>query len=184
MNIAPTSVCLSIGSNINPRENIALGLDQLHALLGINLCSKFYWSAAVGFSGPPFINLCCQVFTWLPLPELRSVLRRIEQRFGRTADTCGPSSRQLDIDILLYGDYCGQFGDVILPRPEIIYNAHVLAPLADIIPYQRHPNTGLRYSTMWQELERGNTVELRAVPALWHRPDLPHLQSIAHLHAR
>ena len=42
---------------------------------------------------------------------------------------------------------------MILPREEIIYNAFVLKPLAELVPHFRHPVTKQTYYEMWKAFE-------------------------------
>jgi len=131
-------VFLGLGSNIDPIPSLRAGLAILRKEYGVLECSSVYESAAVGFEGPAFLNLAVKMVTALPLADLIRGLRHIEYQFGRPLSATPFSSRRLDIDILLYGDKVGEFSKVILPRPEILYNAHVLVPLAELIPDWRH----------------------------------------------
>ena len=51
------TVYLGVGSNIERERYITAGLDALDALFGGLQISSVYGSAAIGYSGQPFLNL-------------------------------------------------------------------------------------------------------------------------------
>ena len=125
-------VYLGLGSNIERERYIAAGLDALEDLFGEMELSPVYESAAIGFDGTAFYNMAVGVNTDLPLAEMAKKLRDIEYEHGRPLNASRFSSRQLDIDILTYDDLVGVIDGVELPRGEILENAFVLQPLADV----------------------------------------------------
>jgi 2-amino-4-hydroxy-6-hydroxymethyldihydropteridine diphosphokinase len=147
-------VFLGIGSNIERERYIAAGLDALQVLFGDLALSPVYDSAAVGFAGQPFLNLVAAVDTGLPLAALAGELRHIETAFGRPANAARFSPRHLDIDILTYGDVVGCVAGVQLPRAEILANAFVLRPLAELAPEALHPVAKRSYARLWREYDR------------------------------
>ncbi|NIQ93427.1 MAG: 2-amino-4-hydroxy-6-hydroxymethyldihydropteridine diphosphokinase, partial [Desulfuromonadales bacterium] len=50
-------IYLGLGSNIDPEENLRLGIRELRQRYGGLTLSAVYESAAVGFEGPDFLNL-------------------------------------------------------------------------------------------------------------------------------
>jgi len=134
-----STVYLGLGSNIEPRANIASGIAALRATFGAVRLSPIYQAAAVGFEGNDFINLAACVETDLSPLDVKRYLHDLEDRHGR--DRSGPkfSDRRLDIDILLYDDLWLQSPALEIPRDEILTAAHVLRPLADLAPDLVHP---------------------------------------------
>lgn len=149
-----TVVLLGVGSNIERERYITAGLDALQALFGDLAMSSVYDSAAIGFDGQPFLNLVVQIHTDLSLQELAAKLRHIEIEHGRTPDATRFSARQLDIDILTYGNLTGEQSGVTLPRDEVLYNAFVLCPLAELVPDEVHPLDGRTYAALWDVFDR------------------------------
>ena len=145
-------VYLGVGSNIERERYISAGLDALEAMFGHMDISPVYESAAIGFDGQPFLNLVVGVNTDLGLAEMAKRLRHIEYEHGRPKNATRFSSRQLDIDILTYDDLVGVIDGVELPRGEILENAFVLRPLADLVPTVMHPADGRSYAQLWSEL--------------------------------
>ncbi|NND66805.1 MAG: 2-amino-4-hydroxy-6-hydroxymethyldihydropteridine diphosphokinase [Halioglobus sp.] len=161
-----TEVLLGVGSNIERERYITAGLDALAALLGDLELSPVYDSAAIGFDGQPFLNLVVRAVTELPLADLARQLRHIEKEYGRPDNAPRFSSRHLDIDILTYGELSGEHDGVVLPRPEILENAFVLRPLADLLPARRHPLDGRTYAALWSAYDQESQA-LARVSFVW-----------------
>lgn len=147
-------VHISIGSNIEREKSVRAALDALHGWFGELTLSPVYESEAVGFDGEPFLNLVVGVDTTLTVQELSLRFKQLEADNGRRRDVAKFSGRTLDLDILTYDDHVGQVDGVELPRGEILKNAFVLKPLADIAPDERHPVCGITYSGLWQSYNR------------------------------
>lgn len=143
-------VYLGLGSNIEREHHIRAALRALEAAFDLLLVSPVYESEAVGFAGSNFYNLVVGIDTELPVGELSAFLRGIEDANGRVRGGARFAPRTLDIDILTYGNACGEIDGVQLPRDEILKNAFVLRPLADIAPNDRHPETTRPYAEHWE----------------------------------
>lgn len=159
-------VFLGIGSNIERERYIVAGLDAMARLFGDFSHSSVYDGAAVGFEGRPFLNLVVCVETGLELAELAKALRAIELEHGRAVNATRYSARQLDIDILTYDDRVGTEAGVQLPRAEILYNAFVLQPLAEMAPDSVHPVAGKSYGQLWREYDQ-SSQQLQRVEFEW-----------------
>ncbi|MBU2885673.1 2-amino-4-hydroxy-6-hydroxymethyldihydropteridine diphosphokinase [Gilvimarinus agarilyticus] len=146
-------VYLSLGSNIHRYRHISAALDALNDTFGALDISTVYESEAVGFAGSHFLNLVVGINTRLGVGQLWAVLKQIEDNNGR--DRSGPkfSPRTLDIDILTFGDFCGEVDGVDLPRDEITKNAFVLQPLAELAATEVHPVQQKTYRQLWQEYD-------------------------------
>lgn len=140
---------VSIGSNIDRERHITAALDALAERFGELSISPVYESEAVGFAGENFLNLVAGFHTSLTLGELSASLREIETANGRTRTEQRFSARTLDIDILTCDHWCGESDGILLPRPEILQNAFVLRPMADLVPEVLHPGTGRSYAELW-----------------------------------
>ncbi len=148
------TIYISLGSNINREENTRAGIKALEQAFGKLTLSAVYESEAVGFEGDAFYNMviACEVNT--PVFETNQILRDIEDANGR--DRSGPkfSSRTLDLDLLLYDDLKLDENGLKLPRGEILKNAFVLWPLAEIAPELKHPETGTSYAELWSDFDK------------------------------
>ena len=77
------------------------------------------------------------------------------------------SGRTLDIDILMYGNTVGEVDGVTLPREEILENAFVLQPLAELAPDLIHPQQQQTISTLWKNYDK-QRQRLWRVAFDWH----------------
>lgn len=160
-------VFVGVGSNIDCERHVRSGLDELRREFGALRLSPVYRSAAVGFDGDDFLNLVVGFDTAMSVAQLSDCLRAIEFRHGRVAGMPKFSSRSLDLDILLYGDAQGEIDGVVLPREEVVYNAFVLRPLADLVPDQRHPRLQKTFAELWAELAARSEQRLEPVTFLF-----------------
>lgn len=167
-----TRVYLGLGSNIERERYLGAGLDALEALYGPLLLSPVYDCEAIGFAGQPFLNMVVGIDTTASVAELARELRRIETEHGRLPDAARYSPRQLDIDLLTWGDACGVVDGVLLPRPEILRNAFVLRPLADLAPEDLHPEAGRSYRDLWEAFDQGSQLVSR-VAFEWRGREIP-----------
>ncbi len=149
-------VYLGLGSNRTPHEYLQNALNALQHLFGHCACSPVYESKAVGFEGENFLNMVVAINTSMPLAELSSTLKNIENQNGRDRSAPRFSGRTLDIDILTYDQLLGEFDHVQLPRDEIFKHAFVLKPLSDLAPDLVIPGTRTTARALWQTFELGD----------------------------
>ncbi|MEM1081198.1 MAG: 2-amino-4-hydroxy-6-hydroxymethyldihydropteridine diphosphokinase [Pseudomonadota bacterium] len=145
----PATVYLGLGSNVDAHRNLRSAIEALQAEFGALDLSPVYRSTAVGFSGDDFFNACGRIQTECSPGALKDWLGALENRHGRNRSLPKFADRTLDIDILLYNDWCGQFDGLELPRDEILKYAHVLKPLADLAGSVPHPVSGVSYAEHW-----------------------------------
>lgn len=157
------TIYISLGSNINRDQNTRKGVHALALAFGDLTLSSVYESEAVGFSGDAFYNMVIACDVDLSVQDVNCRLRDIEDAHGR--DRSGPkfSSRTLDLDLLLYDDLVLDENGLKLPREEILKNAFVLWPLAEIAPQLKHPQTGVSYAEHWKAFDK-TKEKLRPVP--------------------
>ncbi|MCK7552995.1 2-amino-4-hydroxy-6-hydroxymethyldihydropteridine diphosphokinase [Marinobacter goseongensis] len=148
---ARARVYISIGSNINRELYISSALDALAEWFGELIISPVYESEAVGFDGSPFYNLVVGVDTHWSVGELSRRFKQLEADNGRRRNVPKFSARTLDLDILTYDNAVGEVDGVELPRSEILRNAFVLWPLAEVAPDALHPRCGQSYRQLWQD---------------------------------
>ncbi|MEO5367429.1 MAG: 2-amino-4-hydroxy-6-hydroxymethyldihydropteridine diphosphokinase [Magnetococcus sp. WYHC-3] len=137
-------VLLGLGANRRHPE-VVLGsalavLGQMTALRVLKV-SRFHRSEPMGpVPQPWFVNAAALLSSSLPPRDLLERLLQVERWFGRNrAREVRWGPRDLDLDLLAYGDRLLVMPDLILPHPGLHRRRFVLAPLADIVPHWRHP---------------------------------------------
>ena len=154
---------VSVGSNIDRESNIRAAVSGLTALYPTAVFSSVFASEAVGFEGPYFFNLVGVFKSDLRADDLVVQLRGIEAQLGRARDGNAIGSREIDIDLLLYGDQILYEQGMDIPRHEILEFAHVLKPLSLILPDRCHPVTGSTYRELWDAMAPEHDEKLKPV---------------------
>ena len=135
----------SLGSN---QGNRALMLQKAIFLMAdrmgpISMISKVYEAPAWGFESEDFLNCCLSLETELAPLELLNTLLSIESSLGRKRkEQTGYTARNIDIDLLFYGQEVVHLPQLTVPHPHIEKRAFVLRPLADVCPEFPHPLSG------------------------------------------
>jgi 2-amino-4-hydroxy-6-hydroxymethyldihydropteridine diphosphokinase len=159
------TIFISVGSNIEREKHVLAGLQAMHQSFGELSLSSVYESEAVGFAGSHFYNLVVKADTNLCVSQVCSVLKKIEEDNQRVRGDKKFAPRTLDLDLLLYDDLVTKEG-VELPRAEILYNAFVLKPLAEIAPHRVHPIEQQSYQTLWDNYDQSQQ-KLWAIEFTW-----------------
>lgn len=140
-------VYVSLGSNIDPAENLQAAVDALSAHCKVLAVSSVYQTPPYGNTDQPdFLDVVVKVHTnATPLDFKLNVLRQIEKQLGRIRtqqNKYGPLT--LDMDILLWGDSVLDYGEKPwhIPNKGLLEFAADTLPLAEIAPDVVHPETG------------------------------------------
>ncbi|MGW8162013.1 MAG: 2-amino-4-hydroxy-6-hydroxymethyldihydropteridine diphosphokinase [Desulfobulbales bacterium] len=140
-----TIAYIGLGSNLGDsllvlqQAWLALGRQpgiQLHRL------SSPYRTRPVGMvSTHWFINAAGSVLTTLHPEELLDILLDVEKQFGRIRDRTkkGYQDRELDFDLLMYGDCVQSSRRLVLPHSEMHKRLFVLWPMSEIARDVQHP---------------------------------------------
>jgi 2-amino-4-hydroxy-6-hydroxymethyldihydropteridine diphosphokinase len=139
----PPLVVLGLGSNLGNRDAaLQTALVSLTPVFHLERISSVYKTAPQLVTAQPFYhNLVCLGHTRLTPHELLHCLKDLEQRLGRKPSyRYGP--REIDLDILLYGDQIIATPELTIPHPRMAERAFVLVPLAEIAPDLVHPTLG------------------------------------------
>lgn len=141
----PTVAHIGLGSNLG--DSLRVLLEAWHLLgrqpqIRLLRLSSPYRTRPVGMTSRNwFVNAAGALQTALQAEELLAALLRVEQRFGRRRDRPGRGhqDRELDLDLLLYGECVRSGPDLIIPHPAMHLRLFVLRPLSEISPHVHHP---------------------------------------------
>lgn len=137
---------IGLGSNRGDRKAmVRQALDRLAATPGIFavVASSLRCFAPWGFTEqPPFVNAVARLRTELGPVQLLLALKKIERDLGRTPTfRWGP--REIDLDLLLYGDCHVRRRGLTVPHPHMHERAFVLDPLRELWPGYRGEARGV-----------------------------------------
>ncbi|MFH0838144.1 MAG: 2-amino-4-hydroxy-6-hydroxymethyldihydropteridine diphosphokinase [Patescibacteria group bacterium] len=97
-----------------------------------------------------FLNQVISIKTTFSPAGLLKAVKAIEQKIGRTkTEHWGP--REIDIDILLYGDQLVDTPDLHIPHRHIEDRQFVLVPLVEIAPDLTDPMTGRKFNEILKD---------------------------------
>jgi len=136
-------VYLGLGTNLGKRtDNLQAAATALPPAVKVLRVSSIYETEPWGYiEQPAFLNQVIEAETLLAPLELLAHLKHIEADLGRQPTfRFGP--RLIDLDILFYGDWVIDLPELRIPHPHLAERAFVLAPLAELAPTLRHPQTG------------------------------------------
>jgi len=151
-----TRVLLGLGSNLGDRDaNIAAALDRLtdERALHVLATSRVRTTAPVG--GPPqpdYRNAAALAETDLRPRDLLAAMKRAEERVGRRPGGERWGAREVDVDLLLFGEEVIDEPDLVVPHPRMAQRRFVLEPAAEVAPQMRHPVLGRTVREMLEAL--------------------------------
>jgi 2-amino-4-hydroxy-6-hydroxymethyldihydropteridine diphosphokinase len=132
---------LSLGSNMGDREaNLREAIRRLGKSAGeITKISSLYETEPREFTAQAwFINCAVELRTELSPRALLEAVLSVERAMGRER-TQWKGPRNIDIDILLYGNETIEQPGLRIPHPAMHERRFVLAPLVEIAPDAFHP---------------------------------------------
>ena len=155
-----SSIYLSLGSNLGDRKtNLRSALGKLHEkkILLLDESSIYETEPVEVPEQPEFLNLVCRVQTELKPEALLRACQEIESELGRVRRE-SKGARNIDIDILFYGQQILQGPSLKIPHPAWCKRNFVLIPLAEIAPNFRDPVTAKTVAQLRQESPDGARV--------------------------
>lgn len=149
---------LLLGGNIGDKyANLSKAKELINSQIGtIEQVSSIYRSESWGFDGEDFINQVVICSTILDPEAVLFKIWEIEVQFGRQrgsieqeieklaqreAGVVNYENREMDIDILLYGDLILSTDLLTIPHPKLSERLFVLKPLAELISEESLPNS-------------------------------------------
>lgn len=164
-----------IGLGSNRGDSVAIVREALVRLQAFARepvrCSSLWRTSPVDC--PPgsadFINAAA---AFVPRPEvtpegLLAGLKGIEDEYGRPRERQRNAPRELDLDLLLFGDERRDTADFVLPHPRAVTRRFVLVPAAEVLADHVWPGTGCTIAQLLAVLDSDErVVRLDDDPAL------------------
>ncbi|MEA3349051.1 MAG: 2-amino-4-hydroxy-6-hydroxymethyldihydropteridine diphosphokinase [Chloroflexota bacterium] len=127
-------VCLVIGSNLSPGENLPKSVSMLRRYVDIKLLSMVWESPDVGGKRANYLNAAILIETNLFASNFKKqVLRSIEAALGRLRTDKKGCPCAIDLDILIF--------DGIIINCNLWRFAFLAVPIAEIYPNIENPLT-------------------------------------------
>jgi 2-amino-4-hydroxy-6-hydroxymethyldihydropteridine diphosphokinase len=153
---------LGLGSNIGKRmAYISNAFLQLHEIANTTVIksSSIYETEPWGKSEQNnFLNSVVEIETELSAMNLFKIIKSIEELIGRT-ETEKWYQREIDIDLLFYGNEIIENDFMKVPHKEIENRKFVLIPMNEITPDFIHPIFKKNISTLLKETRDTLKVE-------------------------
>ena len=159
------TVYLSLGSNIQPEQNLDKAIRLLRTRCEVVALSSLYRTPPQGFiEQANFLNMAVRITTDLePITLKKEVLDWIESELGRQRDPLNKNApRTIDLDISLWDEAVLEYGDKPwrVPDPDILRFAHVTVPLAELAPDYVHPLEKITLAHIAGRLSQANMTKL------------------------
>lgn len=143
---------LSLGSNIQPAENLcrAVGLLAKHGkIIGQ---SQIYQTEAYGSSGPDFLNMTIVLLTTLSPAQIKQqIITPVEVELGRVRTDDKYAERTIDLDVIVFDD------EVI--DAELWQRVYLALPVSELLPNLMDPESGLPLHQVAEQLRQTQRIQ-------------------------
>lgn len=155
-------VVLGLGSNLGDRSNYLKSaisqLEKKEIISNITLSSVHQTKALLLENSPKewdidFLNMAVRGVTKLIPEELLNAIKIIEHDIGRK-HTERWAPREIDIDILAYGEEVIHHPLITIPHPSLLDRAWAIIPLAEVYPEWKYPVLGTYYKLTAKEIAK------------------------------
>ena len=145
-------VYLGLGSNLgNRRKFLSMACNHLSSevITGLRASSIYESEPLLKMKQSKYFNMVVCGLTVLSPNGLLKKCQQIEISLGRIRmEHWG--SREIDIDILSYGNRTIIKDNLVIPHPEIENRSFVLMPMLELSPEWLHPGNGITVKELWE----------------------------------
>ena len=149
---------------------VVRALAELRALSGDGFRASSLWRTSPVDCPPEsgeFVNaVALLVVDSTDSEALLKDLKAMERRYGRDAVPIRNAPRELDLDLLLFGDERRQSDRITLPHPRASARRFVMVPAAEVAPDWIWPGTDRRISEISESLVTGERLVRISVDGL------------------
>ena len=145
-------VHLGLGSNLGDRkEFLSMACNYLSSevLTGFRASSIYESEPLLKMKQSKYFNMVVCGLTVLSPKDLLKKCQEIEISLGRIRREHW-GSREIDIDILSYGNRTINKDNLVIPHPEIENRSFVLMPMLELSPEWLHPENGITVKELWK----------------------------------
>ncbi|MFW6094197.1 MAG: 2-amino-4-hydroxy-6-hydroxymethyldihydropteridine diphosphokinase [Pseudomonadota bacterium] len=163
-------VLIGLGSNRGDSAAIVQeAMGRLQAFAMGEVRRSALWRTSPVDCPPESSDFVNAAVAFEPRPELTpehllEALKALEAEYGRATGAPRNAPRELDLDLLLFGDEVRRGCDFVLPHPRAVDRLFVLAPAAEVLPDARWPGTGRTVRALLDDLETDEQVERLELP--------------------
>ncbi|MCM8804816.1 MAG: 2-amino-4-hydroxy-6-hydroxymethyldihydropteridine diphosphokinase [Candidatus Omnitrophica bacterium] len=150
-------VIISIGSNKGDKnKNIIRVLKEIEDIGKIKKISSFYENKPVEAKGGNFLNGAVEIEVKISPEKLLKKLKDIEKKIGRKFPHERGDEREIDLDIIFYGDRIINKEDLKIPHPQYKKREFVLKPVCEINPDFVDPKTFEKVKEIYKDFKDEN----------------------------
>lgn len=152
------TVFIGLGSNLGDRvDYLSRAIAEIEFFSSVIKKSSVYETDPVGYKDQgKFLNMVIEIETSVSPEQLIEKLKAIEKRFGRKRGGIRFGPREIDLDVLFYGDAMVNEKNIEIPHPRMHERGFVLDPLNEINPFFIHPKFNKTIHQLWTQLKLKN----------------------------
>lgn len=154
-------IFLSLGSNIEPREEfLKRAIFYLREKIKIKKISSLYETEPWGYKDQNnFLNIVIQGESEENPDNLIKFIKDVEKKVGRGESfKWGP--REIDIDIILYGDKIIEKENLIVPHKFFEERGFVVVPLFEINKYIINPKSKRKIDEIYKNVDKNGVKKI------------------------
>ncbi len=154
---------VSVGSNIDPEQNVRKAVGMLAREVGLTGISTVYLTEPLGRPEQEhYYNCVVEIDAGVPPLELKALLRRIEESLGRVRSADRFAPRTIDLDLILCDGLVMNTEGLVLPDPEITRRPFLAIPLSELAPEVVLPGSPAPVAKIAAGMVRSGMEPLRA----------------------
>ena len=158
------TIYIGVGSNIRADLNIIRAIRILTKKVTLTATSTFYETLPEGGRRQVnYINGILAAETKLRPLALRRIFRQIEHKTGRRRGGDSYESRQIDLDLLMYGDKVIKTKKLDIPDEHIANRPYLSVPLMELDPNLELPGKGVKIRSLVDGQDTSNMRPLEGV---------------------